>query len=184
LLPSLVAYFFGVLHTAKSLAHHDDLRIWEQHPVIIDSTTAAYEFTESSGSACGQAGDPPNSPVTTRPFAAAVTGPTVQPLCETLLHLSAVVGVRYGSGMGQMGEDQGAIPDVAEPVQKSPSESSAPYDVAPPLPRESVAGKPWKEAGRSHLAAAARVEASSLQSASTSSDQARPAQHGPEPGRM
>ena len=63
--------------------------------------------------------------------------------------------------MGQMGEDQGAIPDVAEPVQKSPSESSAPYDVAPPLPRESVAGKPSKEAGRAHMAAAARVEASS-----------------------
>jgi hypothetical protein len=59
-----------------------------------------------------------------------------------------------------MGEDQGAIPDVAEPVKKSPSASSAPYDVAPPLPRESVAGKPWKEAGRSHMAAAARVEAS------------------------
>jgi len=26
------------------------------------------------------------------------------------------------------------------------------------LPRESVAGKPWKEAGRSHLATAVRVE--------------------------
>ena len=63
--------------------------------------------------------------------------------------------------MGQMGEDQRANPDVAERVKKSPSESSAPYDVAPPLPRESVAGKPWKEAGRSHMAAAARVEASS-----------------------
>ena len=60
-----------------------------------------------------------------------------------------------------MGEDQRATPDVAEPVKKSPSASSAPYDVAPPLPRESVAGKPWKEAGRSHMAAAARVEASS-----------------------
>jgi hypothetical protein len=63
--------------------------------------------------------------------------------------------------MGQMGEDQRATPDVAEPVKNSPSASSAPYDVAPPLPRESVAGKPWKEAGRSHMAAAARVEASS-----------------------
>lgn len=60
-----------------------------------------------------------------------------------------------------MGEDQRATPDVAEPVKKSPSASSAPNDVAPPLPRESVAGKPWKEAGRSHMAAAARVEASS-----------------------
>ena len=60
-----------------------------------------------------------------------------------------------------MGEDQRAPPDVAEPVKKSPSASSAPYDAAPPLPRESVAGKPWKEAGRSHMAAAARVEASS-----------------------
>jgi hypothetical protein len=57
--------------------------------------------------------------------------------------------------------DRRATPDVAEPVKKSPSASSAPYDAAPPLPRESVAGKPWKEAGRSHMAAAARVEASS-----------------------
>jgi hypothetical protein len=63
--------------------------------------------------------------------------------------------------MGQMGEDQRATPDVAAPVKNSPSASSAPYDVALPLPRESVAGKPWKEAGRSHMAAAARVEASS-----------------------
>ena len=70
-------------------------------------------------------------------------------------------GVRYGSGMGQMGEDQRATPDVAEPGKKSPSASSAPHDVAPPLPRESVGGKQWKEAGRSQMAAAARVEASS-----------------------
>jgi hypothetical protein len=70
------------------------------------------------------------------------------------------VGVRPGSGMGQMGEDQRATPAAAEPVKKSPSAWSAPYDVAPPLPRESVAGKPWKEAGRSHTAAA-RAEATS-----------------------
>jgi hypothetical protein len=63
--------------------------------------------------------------------------------------------------MGQIGEDWQATPDVAAPVKGSPLASSAPYDVAPPLPRASVAGKPWKEAGRSHLAAAARVEASS-----------------------
>jgi hypothetical protein len=63
--------------------------------------------------------------------------------------------------MGQIGEDRQATPDVVAPVKGSPLASSAPYDVAPPLPRESVAGKPWKEAGRSHLAAAARVEASS-----------------------
>ena len=54
----------------------------------------------------------------------------------------AVVGVRYGSGMGQMGEDQRATSDVAEPVKESPATSSAPCDAAPPLPRESVAGKP------------------------------------------
>ena len=70
------------------------------------------------------------------------------------------MGILYGSGMREMGEGR-ATPDVAEPVNKSPSASSASYDVAPPLPRESVAGKPWKEAGRSHTAAAARVEASS-----------------------
>ena len=75
---------------------------------------------------------------------------------------SAISGsFRYGSVMGQMGENQRATPDVAALVKRWPSASSAPYEVAPPLPRESVAGKPWKEAGRSHLATAVRVEGSS-----------------------
>ena len=85
-----------------------------------------------------------------------------KPLYETCVALAGAVGrFRYGSGMGQIGEDRQATPDVVVPVKGSPLASFAPYYVAPPLPRASVAGKPWKEAGRSHLAAAARVEASS-----------------------
>jgi hypothetical protein len=46
--------------------------------------------------------------------------------------------------MGQMGEDQQATPDVAAPLKWSPSVSSAPYDVASPLPRESAPSQlPW-----------------------------------------
>src|ERR1035437_5865733 len=75
---------------------------------------------------------------------------------------SAISGsFRYGSVMGQMGENQRATPDVAALVKRWPSASSAPYEVAPPLPRESVAGKPSKDGGRSRLATAVRVEGSS-----------------------
>jgi hypothetical protein len=72
-----------------------------------------------------------------------VTGPPFKTLYETCVVLAGAVGrFRYGSGMGQIGEDRQATPDVVAPVKGSPLASSAPYDVAPPLPRESVAGKP------------------------------------------
>jgi hypothetical protein len=58
-----VAYFSGVVHTAKPLAHHDDLRIWNGIRVIIDSTIAAYEFTEG-GSGYGTIRVSLNSAVT------------------------------------------------------------------------------------------------------------------------
>ena len=61
--------------------------------------------------------------------------------------------------MGQIGEDR-QTPDVAAPVKGSPLASSAPIRRRATIDA-SVSGKPWKEAGRLHLAAAGGVKASS-----------------------
>lgn len=70
------------------------------------------------------------------------------------------MGVPYGSGMGQMGEDQRATPDVAEPV-KSRRRRRLPPTTARPRSHSSPWRASLKAVGRSHLAAAARVEAKS-----------------------
>jgi hypothetical protein len=60
-----------------------------------------------------------------------VTGPPFKPLYETcVVPAGAVGGVRYGSGMGQIGEDRQATHDVVAPVKGSPLASSVPTSTA------------------------------------------------------